>query len=111
MRQRICDRIGILNTELVAIGTPEELERSVGPRKTEIQLEQVNDVILDSLKKLSVGKISHDDSKLTIELDDPYKKNPLIVRTIVEAGGNVQTVTVSRSSLEEAYLKLVREKE
>ena len=38
--QRICDRIGILNTKLMAIGTPEELERSVTDRKTVIQLEQ-----------------------------------------------------------------------
>ncbi len=109
--QRICDRIGILNTKLMAIGTPEELEHSVGSRRTEIQLEQVNDVILNSLKKLSLGNISHDDSKLTFELADPYKQNPVIVRAIVEAGGNVQAVSVSRSSLEEAYLKLVREKE
>jgi ABC-2 type transport system ATP-binding protein len=109
--QRICDRIGILNTKLMAIGTPEELEHSVGSRRTEIQLEQVNDVILNSLKKLSLEKISHDDNKLAFELADPYKENPLIVRAIVEAGGNVQTVSVSRSSLEEAYLKLVRERE
>jgi ABC-2 type transport system ATP-binding protein len=109
--QRICDRIGILNTKLMAIGTPEDLEHSIGARRTEIQLEQVNDVILNSLKKLSLGKISRDESKLTFELADPYKENPVIVRAIVEAGGNVQTVSVSRSSLEEAYLKLVREKE
>jgi ABC-2 type transport system ATP-binding protein len=109
--QRICDRIGILNTKLMAIGTPEELERSVGPRRTEIQLEQVNDVILNSLKKLSLGKISHDECKLTFELADPFKENPAIVKAIVEAGGNVQTVSVARSSLEEVYLKLVREKE
>ena len=36
--QRICDRIGILNTRLMAVGTPEELERSIHGRKTVIQL-------------------------------------------------------------------------
>ena len=50
--QRICDRIGIMNTKLMAIGTPEELERSVRGRKTVIQLRQVNGEILDSLKRL-----------------------------------------------------------
>src|SRR5208283_462960 len=85
--QRICDRIGILNTKLMAIGTPEELEHSVGARRTVIQLEQVNDVILNSLKKLSLRNIYHDDNKVTIELANPYKENPPIVRAIVEAGG------------------------
>ena len=51
--QRICDRIGILNTRLMAVGTPEELERSIHGRKTVIQLTQVNDSILDSLRKVA----------------------------------------------------------
>ena len=44
--QRICDRIAILNTKLMAMGTPEELERLVSGRKTVIQLEQTSDAIL-----------------------------------------------------------------
>ena len=39
--QRICDSIAILNTKLVAIGTPEELERSVKGRQTVVQLARV----------------------------------------------------------------------
>ena len=54
--QRICDRIAILNTKLMALGTPEELERGVGARRTVIQLEQVNDSIKNSLKRLSLEK-------------------------------------------------------
>jgi ABC-2 type transport system ATP-binding protein len=109
--QRICDRIAILNTKLMATGTPDELEHSVGARRTVIQLEQVTDAVLNSLKKLSLEKIVHDENKLTIELTNPYKENPAIVKAIVEAGGSVQSVSVSSSSLEDAYLKLVREQE
>jgi ABC-type multidrug transport system ATPase subunit len=100
-----------LNTKLRALGTPEELEQLVGPKKTTIQLEQINDAILKSLSKLSLGSISRDENKLTIKLANPYKENPLIVRAIVEAGGNVQTVSVSSSSLEDAYIRLVRGQE
>jgi ABC-2 type transport system ATP-binding protein len=106
--QRICDRIGVLNTKLMALGTPQELEYSVGARKTAIQLEEVNDAILNALNRISPGKVTRDDTKLTIELASPLKENPAIVRAIVEAGGNVQSVSVSTSSLEDAYLKLVR---
>jgi ABC-2 type transport system ATP-binding protein len=66
--QRICDRIAILNIRLRAVGTSEELEHLVGVRRTVIQLEQLNDAILTSLKKLSLEKISYDENKLVIEL-------------------------------------------
>jgi len=84
--QRICDRIGILNTKLMAVGTPEELEQSVTRRKTVIQLEQVNDAILNSLKKLSIGKMNSERNKLTIDVVNPEKENPSIIRAIVDAG-------------------------
>jgi hypothetical protein len=38
-------------------------------------------------------------------------ENPAIVRAVVEAGGNVQSVAITASSLEDAYLKLVREQQ
>ena len=62
--QKICDRIAILNTKLMALGTPQELERSVSGRKTIIQLEQVSDLILAALKKVTVRNISVDGNKL-----------------------------------------------
>jgi ABC-2 type transport system ATP-binding protein len=107
--QRVCDRIGILNTKLMAVGTPQELEYSVGARKTVIELDEVSDAILNALNRTSPGKVTRDVSKLTIELANPKKENPAIVRAIVEAGGNVQSVSITASSLEDAYLKLVRE--
>ena len=107
--QRICDRIGILNTRLMAVGTPGELERSVHGRKTVIQLRQVNDAILDALKKLKVKNLIRDGNKLTVDVVNPEEENPDMVSAIDAAGGRIETVTVTSSSLEDAYLKLVRE--
>jgi ABC-2 type transport system ATP-binding protein len=110
--QRICDRIAILNTKLMALGTPAELERSVsgtGKKRTVIQLEQASDAVLTALTKLSSGEIAVDGNKLTIEVEDPERENSAIVDAIVRAGGHVQSVTVVGSTLEDAYLRLVRE--
>ena len=107
--QRICDRIAILNTKLMAVGTPGELERSVGGRKTEVQLDQVNDAILAALKELPLENVAVDGDKLVIDVKDPVKENSTIVEAIVRAGGRIQTVTVVGSTLEDAYLKLVRD--
>jgi len=109
--QRICDRIGILNTKLMAMGTPDALEHSVGARKTVITLEQINDAVLNSLQKLPLKKLSSEENILTIELENPEKENPDIINAIVASGGRIQSVSVSKSSLEDAYLKLVRDKE
>ena len=106
--QRICDKIGIFNTKLMAIGTPEELEESVWSNKTIIQLEQVTDKILKALYKLSPGKITSDDNKLIIDVVDPEKENPIIIDNIVGAGGQIQYVTKLSPTLEDAYLKFVR---
>lgn len=108
--QRVCDRIAILNTRLMALGSPAELERSVGGRKTVVQLTQVTDAILDALRKLSVVNLAVDGNRLIIDVADPEKENPAILRAIFEAGGVVQSASVSSSTLEDAYLKLVREK-
>ncbi len=107
--QRICDRIGILNTKLMAVGTPEELERSIRGRMTVIQLRQVNDAILDSLRKLQVKNMTRDGNKVTVDVEDPEEENPVIVDTLVAAGAHVVSIYVLGSTLEDAYLKLVRE--
>lgn len=106
--QRICDKIGIFNTKLMAIGSPEELERSVWGNKTVIQLEQINDKILKALNKLSLSNITTDDNKLIIDVVNPEKINPIIIDTIVGVGGRIQYVTSLSPTLEEAYLKIVR---
>lgn len=107
--QRICDKIAILNTKLRAIGTPDELERSVHGRSTVITLEQVTDAVLNSLKKLSLRNLTVDGNKVTFDVVDPDKKNSPVVETLVLAGGHVRAINVVGSTLEETYLKLVRE--
>jgi ABC-2 type transport system ATP-binding protein len=107
--QRVCDRIGILNTRLMALGTPEELERSIHGRKTVIQLRLVNEAILDSLRKLQVKNLVREGNKLTFDVLKPEEENPDMISAIVAAGGRIETVAVTSSSLEDAYLKLVKE--
>ena len=107
--QRICDRIAILNTKLMALGTPAELERSASGRKIVVQLEGVNDAIISAAKKFATGSVEvSDGNKLIIGVDDPEKENPDIMSAIGAAGGRIQFVTETSSTLEDVYLKLVR---
>jgi len=108
--ERLCDRIGILKTKLIAVDSPKNLERSLYNRKTIIHLDGVSDAVLASVRNLSVVKnVKVSDSKLILDMDNPERDNPEVVRTIVKAGGNIQYVTELRSTLEDVYLKLIRE--
>jgi ABC-2 type transport system ATP-binding protein len=107
--QRICDKVGIMNTRLQAIGTPQELEQSISGTKTVIALEQVTDAVLKALKKLTLKNLTQDGSNLTFDVAEPNKENWPVVEAIVQAGGHVRTINVVGSNLEDTYLKLVRE--
>ena len=109
--QRICDRIAILNTTLRATGTPAELEQSVRGRVTVIQLEQPNDAVLAAVKRLGLGDVLAEGNKLTVSNPNPEKENAAILDAVFRAGGRIQSVNVVGSTLEDAYLKLVRETE
>jgi len=110
--QRICDRIAILNTKLVATGTPVELERLVGNRKTVIELEQASDPVLSALKKRFPDvNVVVEGARLTMDVPDPEKWIPDVVEAVVRAGGRIQYAAVAGSTLEETYLKLVRRDE
>ncbi len=106
--QRICDKVAIMNTSLRAIGTPQELERSVSGKKTVIGLEQqVNDAVLGALKKLPLKKPSINGDTITFDVENPDKENSPVIEAIVLAGGHVKSINVVGSTLEDTYLKLV----
>jgi ABC-2 type transport system ATP-binding protein len=107
--QRVCDRIGILKTRLLALSTPEELEKRVGDSRTVIEVEEVGARILDAVKKLKPVDLGVEDNRLIITIADPRKEIPDYVREIVSAGGRIRSVTQLTPSLEETYLKVVRE--
>jgi ABC-2 type transport system ATP-binding protein len=106
--QRICDKIAILNTKLMSVGTPEELERSVSGRKTVVQVVELNDAILAELRKLSPVNMAIEGNKLTFDVEEPEKENVAFLDAIYRAGGHVESATAVGSTLEDAYLKLVR---
>jgi ABC-2 type transport system ATP-binding protein len=107
--QRICDRIGILNTQLRATGSPADLEQKVRGRKTVITLAQINDKIRNAVKKLSLKNLTSEGNQVSFDVTDPEKENWAVVDAIVLAGGHVNTVTVIGSTLEDVYLQIVRE--
>jgi len=107
--QRICDRIGIIKTKLLTIGTPAQLRESLTKPKTEIRLAQVNEPFVSALRKLIPNKIEVSENKLIIDVTDPDSENPNIIAAITKAGGQIREVTQNVPTLEDVYLQIVKE--
>ncbi len=106
--EKLCDRVGIIKTKLLAVDTPENLTQSLSGIKTVIQLETINDKIIMAVEKLKPGKVEVSNNKLIINVADPELENPDILKVIETAGGRVQLVNEVTSTLEDVYLKYVR---
>jgi ABC-2 type transport system ATP-binding protein len=105
---RLCDRIAIINTRLLALDTPSALRRQLYERTVVFHLRQAEPRFTRVVEALSyVRSVRVMDNKLVVALDDPEKHNPTIIRTLVESGADVQFVGELRRTLEDVYLRLV----
>lgn len=107
--QRICDRIGIMKTRLIAVDTPEHLRSMMWGNQTMIQLEEINDTIVAAIERLKPKQVSVNGNTITVVVDDPLRDNPALVQAAVSAGGRVQFVTKLNPALEDTYLRIIQE--
>jgi len=112
--EKLCSRVMIINRgKSVIVGSPDELRDSIaGQPVLQVTLKKLNQKVIEAVKELKqVKEVDVDDSAsmLIITLDDVRSATPEVVRSIVYAGGMVLSVNALRPSLEEAYLKLIKE--
>ena len=103
--ERVADRVAVLRSRLVAVGTTGELRRQVFAPRLRIQVRQAADVFLSILQSAGVGDIHADGHWLSLAgLTVP---TPAIVRILVEAGAEIEAVEPEERSLEDVYLRLL----
>ena len=105
---RICDRVGILKTKLLTVGTPEDLRESLWGKKTVFQIDAVTDMLLAVVEHLGYSNVETYSDKIIIALKNPDEENSAIVEAIIAAGGHVKNVSEIMPSLEDVYLKMVK---
>lgn len=106
---RLCDRIGIFKTHLLVVDTPASLRASVFGRKVVFHLRAADEGLASAVRDLPfVREVKVVENKLLVNLDEPEVHNPDVIRTLVEAGADLQFVGELRHSLEDVYLQLVK---
>lgn len=105
---RLCDRIAVFNTHLLALDTPTALRRRLYGRTVVFHLARSDPSFARRLEDFDfVHGVQLMDNKLVVTLDSPEAQNPILVRALVEAGAEVQFVGEVRRTLEDVYLQLV----
>ncbi len=106
---RLCDRIAVINTRLMAIDTPAALRRRLYDRTVVFHLRRAEPGHATALSNIDgVKSVRQVDNKLVVTLDDPEELNPTLVAALVRGGADVQFVGELRRSLEDVYLQLVK---
>lgn len=106
---RLCDRIGVIKTQLLVVDKPANLRSQLFGRKVVFHLRQSDEAIAEPIRAMPfVREITVIDNKLLVTLDDPETHNPEIVRTLVGLGADLQFVGELRHSLEDIYFQLIK---
>ena len=106
---KLCDRIAILSTQILALDTPAALRRQLYGRTVVFHLRQIHPALVKIAEGFAwVESVTNVDNKLVVVLDDPEANTPTLVRALVEAGADIQFVGELRRTLEEVYLALVK---
>lgn len=109
---RLCDRIAVFKSHLLAVDTPAALRRQLYGRVVVFHLRQAEARFAQAVKENAfVQKAEIMDNKLVVTLEDPESQNPALVQMLVELGAEIQFVGELRRSLEDVYLRLVRNEE
>jgi len=107
---RLCDRIAVFRTRVLALDTPAALRRQLFGRSVVFHLREVSPAHLMCLKALPVVReVEAVDRRLVVSLEDPERDNPRLIRALVEAGAEIQFVGELRRTLEDVYLRLVEQ--
>jgi len=109
--ERLCDRVGILNTTLRTIGRPDELRDQLFAKtltvRTLAPLAEPGRVFAG----LPAVDGWHEDGAAgyVLAVSDSVVAAPAVTRALVAAGADVLCVSESRHSLEDVYLELIGE--
>ncbi|MCL1977648.1 MAG: ABC transporter ATP-binding protein [Candidatus Bathyarchaeota archaeon] len=113
--EKLCNRVLMMNKgRCLLIGKPDELRERISNPIIQIDLTQITSKILQALKannKVKEVNTKPQEASLLVSVEDIRAVTPEIVKTIVEADGQILGVNTFRASLEEAYLKLIKGEE
>jgi len=104
----LCDLVGIFQTHLIRVDSPDRLRTGLFGRGVEVHLAGDASRFNSIARALSfVKNVVTVNGSLSVQLDDPDQQTPALVQALVIAGAQIRSVMPVSHSLEDVYLKLV----
>ncbi len=104
----LCDLIGVFQTCLVRIDTPDRLRAGLFGRGVEVRLVGEAARFVAAAQALPfVKNVIARDGSLSVQLDDPDGQSPSLVHTLIAAGAQIRSVEPINHSLEDVYLQII----
>ena len=107
--ERICARLSIVqNGCAMTEGTPEELKAAV-TRSVELTLRSVATEHVAAVRAIAgVEDLVYQNGTICFRTANATEVNPIVVREVVQRGGEVVSLQMENVALEDAYLHLIR---
>jgi ABC-2 type transport system ATP-binding protein len=108
--ERLCDRVGIMNTTLRTIGRPDELRDQLFSKSIELRTRVPltdPDRVLAGLPGCESWHLAQDGTTYVLSVTDPDSAAPAAARAVLAAGADLLALTPTRHSLEDVYLQMI----
>jgi len=108
--EKLCSMVAVVRQgKLLAVGSPAELRRRRGGKRTEISGRGFSDALLTKLRQTEgVQEAAVETNRLVLTLKEGAEVAPLVT-LVVREGGEVQSVHSGEESLEDVFLTLTQE--
>jgi ABC-2 type transport system ATP-binding protein len=107
--ERIATRVAVLRQRMLAVDTPESLRTRLFGHRLRILLTGEAGRFIPALRAAGHADVDADDHTLSIATRDAMRDTPDVVRVLVQHGADIVSVVPEEHSLEDIYLRLVRE--
>lgn len=109
--ERVADRVAVLRSRLVALDTPDALRSRLFGRRVSITLAEPAAKYEPVVRSAGTHDVTIDDRTMTIALEGDAVVAPSLVKALVDAGARIVSVIPEERSLEEVYLRLLKDVE
>jgi len=107
---RLADRVALLNTRLVALDSPDSLRARAFGSRVRITLSSASTRYVDAVRQAGARDVREEGHRLSIGLEpEGAQLVPALVRALVQAGADVEAVEREEASLEQVYLRLMKD--
>ena len=107
--ERLCDRVGIMNTTLRTIGRPDELRERLFSKGLEIRTRAplADPAAVFGALPGADGWHQGENGAYLLTVTDPEQAAPAAARALVAAGADLLALSPTQHSLEDVYLQLI----